>query len=164
MNALGIAASVIFLFGCASAAAYEPLCRNGCCDDRQLGVNVFRVTFYGNAHTSRVRLEDMDFLRAAQLTLSHGYRYFVVLQSSEDHHASSVRLPGGATTAGAWLGVVNTPAAKADESTYPATASAHRPVFTNIIECFRAPPSGDVTFFSAAVVAESERAKYKIPE
>lgn len=164
MKTLGVVASVICLFGTASAAAYEPLGRNGGYDDRQLGVNVFRVTSYGDARSSRVRVEDMDFLRAAELTLSHGYRYFVVLQSSEGHSASNARLPGGATTAGAWLGVVSTAAAIANESTYPVTMSSHRPEFTNIIECFKAPPSGDVTFFNAAVVAESERAKYKIPE
>jgi hypothetical protein len=74
------------LYGCA-ATPYQPL--NDRADasegfsDTQLGPNTYEVNFRGNNNTTRERASDFALLRAAELCLLNGYRYFVVTSSRE---------------------------------------------------------------------------------
>ena len=67
--------------GCAQAN-YRPLDpgRGGYAETRE-DYNTFRVVFMGNEATPRERAEDLALLRAADLTLQNGFRYFNVRTS-----------------------------------------------------------------------------------
>ena len=70
--------SVFTLTGCESPAPFAPLAGHttGYTDER-LSANRWRVTFVGNAVTSRRTVENYLLLRAAQVTQESGYRWFV---------------------------------------------------------------------------------------
>ena len=63
----------------------------------QLSSDVYRVAFRGNGYTSPDRVIDFALLRAAELTLQQGARYFVVVNEGRD---SSQQLIGGGYTSG----------------------------------------------------------------
>jgi hypothetical protein len=64
--------------GCEQPAAFVPRDGNSTgYTDARLGANRYRVTFTGNAATSRETVENYLMLRAAQVTLQAGYKWFV---------------------------------------------------------------------------------------
>lgn len=67
--------------GCAlaSATGYQAAGPDGGFSELQLAPDMFRVAFQGNTYTSQERVADMALLRAAELALTHGASYFVVL-------------------------------------------------------------------------------------
>ena len=46
--------------------------------DSQLAENVFRIDFAGNKYTKKARALDFSLLRAAEICLDRGFRYFVI--------------------------------------------------------------------------------------
>ena len=62
--------------------------------DAQLDENVFYVHFVGGS--SRERAQDFALLRAAELTLTHGYTYFVII----DWESSTYKSPRYSKTIG----------------------------------------------------------------
>ena len=71
-----------FLQGC--AASYQPRGETGeGFTETQLDKNVFRVSFSGNRYTDSERASDLALLRSAELTLLHGYTYFIVADNSD---------------------------------------------------------------------------------
>ena len=68
-----------FLAGCAQPAAYAPRAPGQMTGytDRELTPNRYRVTFTGNSVTPRQTVEDYLLLRAAEVSLAAGSRYFV---------------------------------------------------------------------------------------
>ena len=77
-----IIANIFFIIGCA-ATSYQPRGRTGGYSDTQLNKNVFRVSFAGNGFTSRDRVTDFLLLRSSELTLQHGFKYFIITNSKE---------------------------------------------------------------------------------
>ena len=82
---LAAAAAAILLTGCETATPYQPLgARNsqasGGYSDQQVEANRWRVTFAGNALTSRETVERYLLFRAAQLTVNQGYDWFTTVQ------------------------------------------------------------------------------------
>jgi hypothetical protein len=74
-----LAVSFLLLAGCESPATYHPLdpsSRTGYTDE-QLAGNRFRVTFTGNSATRRDTVENYLLLRAAEVTLKAGSRWFI---------------------------------------------------------------------------------------
>ena len=71
-----------FLQGC--AANYQPRGQTGeGFTETQLDKNVFRVSFSGNKYTDSERASDFALLRSAELTLQHGYKYFIMADNSD---------------------------------------------------------------------------------
>src|SRR5258707_7698261 len=58
------------------------------------------VTFYGNGYTSAMKVIQMTARRCAELTLQHGYRYFVGTAASDASSNYSFTTPGYASTYG----------------------------------------------------------------
>ena len=54
----------------------------------QLDKNVFKVSFNGNNYTRPERAQELALLRSADVTLQHGFSYFVIVEgrSREDVH------------------------------------------------------------------------------
>jgi len=53
--------------------------------DQQLAADRFRVRFHGNELTSRDRVEGYMLYRAAELTLQHGYGWFMIVDRHTEH-------------------------------------------------------------------------------
>ncbi len=69
--------AVLFSVGCATP--YQPHGFRGGYSESRLGPDAFTVRFHGNAYVAASRVSDFTMLRAAELTLELGYRYFVLL-------------------------------------------------------------------------------------
>lgn len=67
------------LTACAAPTPYAPREPGGYTGytDQRLDENRYRVTFTGNSVTRRETVEDYLLLRAAEVTLQSGYRYFI---------------------------------------------------------------------------------------
>lgn len=76
MRRIVFSVTIFLLTSCATA--YQPLGSTGGYSDVQFGKKTFKVVFTGNGNTSQQRAEDLALLRASELTLIHGFRYFVV--------------------------------------------------------------------------------------
>ena len=126
--------TIIFFAGCATG--YQSLGYTGGYSDMQLGENTFKVSFTGNGHTLQRRATDFTLLRSAELTLEHGYRYFIV-NSSEAHTRTSfyVNQYGG--------------------------GSVSKPRVNMIITCFKEKPvESNQMIFNARFLSSSIRKKY----
>ena len=55
--------------------------------DTQLAPDMFRISFTGNGYVSKAQVQDYAMRRAAEITLRHGYRYFVVLDQQDSANA-----------------------------------------------------------------------------
>lgn len=73
------AGAVLLLAGCQAPATYQPRTANSATGytDEQLAQNRWRVTFTGNSSTRRETVENYLLLRAAEVTLKSGYRWFL---------------------------------------------------------------------------------------
>jgi hypothetical protein len=76
--------------------------------DTVLAPDVYRISFQGNGYTSKERTQDFAMLRAAELTLSHGYRYFGLINESEGGRGGVINTPGYSYTTGNAFAIGNT--------------------------------------------------------
>lgn len=69
------------LAGCAAPNAYRPMSEGQSYGYReeQISGNRYRVTFKGNSATKTETVKDFALLRAAEITLEKGYRFFNVV-------------------------------------------------------------------------------------
>src|SRR5689334_12354315 len=75
---LGLTA-LLGLSACETPAPFQPRDEHHSTGytDLRLGPNRYRVTYVGNASTPRETVENYLLLRAAQVTLQSGYKFFV---------------------------------------------------------------------------------------
>jgi hypothetical protein len=77
-NWLRASALMLLLSLCGCATSYRPMKNGQGYSDTQIAADRFLVTFQGNGQTSADQASDFAMLRAAQLTLQHGFSYFAV--------------------------------------------------------------------------------------
>lgn len=100
MRLIALTAALVLLAGCETAATYHPLdASNGTgYSDQRLAANRYRVTFAGNSVTPRETVENFLLLRAAEVTLSAGYRHFIFdtrdTEAQTTYHSDFVGWPG----------------------------------------------------------------------
>ncbi len=142
-----------FLQGCATN--YQAQGLTGGFTETQLDKNVFKVSFRGNGYTSPERASDLALLRSAELTLLHGYKYFIVVENSDVVNVSTYTTPTTSYTT--FYG--NT----AQTYTYGGqTYNTSRPNSTNVIVCFDEKPDNAVLSYNAEFVYKQLSAKYEI--
>jgi len=73
-----LAIALILVFG-ACATPYAPAKKGRGYSDFQIATNEFQVGFKANGSTSAQQAQDFALLRAAELSLQHGYPYFAVV-------------------------------------------------------------------------------------
>lgn len=79
-QAAAVGALIVFLAACVGATPYQPAPPRGFgYSEERLDQNKFRVTFRGNAQTSRETVEDYLLYRAAELTLQNGFSHFLII-------------------------------------------------------------------------------------
>ena len=90
-----ILAVAVLLSGCATP--YKPDGLMGGFSERQLGQDVFVVSFQGNGYTRDQRARDFLLLRCAEVTLSHGGKYFRLVGSGSDSRDGAMLMANGNT-------------------------------------------------------------------
>ena len=88
----------IGLAGCATD--YQPQGFTGGYSDYLTAPDEAVVTFHGNGYTPAERVVQMAALRCADVTLVHGYRYFVLMSVADLNGTTSFTTPGYAHTTG----------------------------------------------------------------
>jgi hypothetical protein len=128
--------------------------------DTALAPDVYRISFQGNGYTSKDRTQDFALLRAADLTLSHGYQYFGIINETEGGRAGVINTPGYSYTSGNAYALGNMVYGSAHTTYVP---SVSIPLFFPqsglLIRCFRERPPGAFAL-DASFVARSVREKY----
>ena len=126
----------------------------------QLAENVFQVRFGGNAFTSSERAEDFALLRAAEAALEHGYKYFVIVDSSSEIDVSTHTVyPSSEQTSFSGNITGNQVHGSATTMRTPAkTYEYHKPRASTTIFCFVDKPEGFA--FDAEFLRSSLREKY----
>ena len=165
--------AVAFASGCATP--YQSSGFRGGFSETRLAPDVFRVSFRGNAYTSRERTQDFALLRAAEFTLEHGYAYLSVVDAVETETIAPILVaPGRARTTGnahisgtgrrygrntTFSGQAN----YSETTTYtpPTTLTVAKPASGLLIRCYHEKPEG-ISVLDAKFLLESLRAKYKI--
>jgi hypothetical protein len=105
-----IISAAIALMLAACATSYQPLAFKGGYSHVQLDANTYKVSFRGNAYTSRDRVETYLMYRLAELTAETGHDYFVIVGSRTYAGQGVVTTPGTyrSTTTGSATAFGNT--------------------------------------------------------
>jgi hypothetical protein len=75
---------LLVLTACATATPYQPQKDGYGYSERKVESNRYTVTFSGNAQTPRQTVEDYLLYRAAEVTLSSGYDYFILAEQDTE--------------------------------------------------------------------------------
>lgn len=86
---------VAALGGCVTS--YQRKGFTGGYSETQISDDVYQITFIGNGYTGRSRVRDFAMYRAAELAMTSGYDYFVIMNAG-DQDNSRVFTTGGAYT------------------------------------------------------------------
>ena len=137
---LGLLMLTIFALsigGCATT--YQKAGFTGGFSEVRLAENRFKVSFKGNAFTSREKAKDYTLLRSAELCQEKGYKYFVII--NEDNYIKTVTTttPLRAHTTGSTYGN-----AYNSRTTFSGGGSntLKKPRSTNVIDCYNSKPVG----------------------
>lgn len=132
------------LFGCATP--YQKVGIAGGFKESQQGRNSFDVAFGGNGYTTPERASELCLLRCAELTLTHGYRYFILINNKALVDRSTT-VSSGSYGGGLMFAV---------------SESIPKPVTRNSIVCFREKPTMYDTHFDAQKVFDDLASKYGV--
>jgi hypothetical protein len=77
INYTAVIALSLIMASCATP--YQSVSIVGGYSDTALAPDVYRVSFQGNGYTGLGRAKDFAMLHAADTTLSHGFRYFTIV-------------------------------------------------------------------------------------
>ena len=162
MGRITILFIVLIFAGCATR--YQPMGFTGGYSETQLGENIFQVSFYGNGYTSRERVSDFSLLRAAELTLEKGFRYFVIVDSEKHTKIKTYTTPTRSYSTGSAYGYGNYVHFNATTTTYGGhTYIISNPSATNTFLCFKEKPKiNNGLVFDAEFVVKSIKEKYGI--
>ncbi len=86
--------SIIALFFSACASTYGPRNSMGGYEEKEVGKNMLRVSFYGNQHSTKEKITQQLLYRCAELTQKSGFDTFVVLQD-ESYENKNIFKPTG---------------------------------------------------------------------
>lgn len=149
--------------GCATSYTKEGFFNEGFSETR-LDEDVFRVTFKGNEMTDKDRVEDFALLRSAELTLTNGFRFFVIAEDISREKVSVHHTPAQAQTQST---ISHTPHGVITREARIVTP-AQSQIYTKhheskLIYCYKERPSEGFVY-DAKFVANSIRQKYDIKE
>lgn len=149
---------------CVSCATpYQGKGFRGGFSETQLSENVFRVYFRGNGYTRQERAEDFTLLRSAELSMEHGYPYFVIVdEDSVVATTGTINTPTQSFTTANATSVGGTAYGTAQTTTVGGHSFfVRKPSTRDTIVCLKERPSEGVVY-EAAFIAESIKAKYGI--
>jgi hypothetical protein len=108
LNILPLAAAAAIFSGCQTS--YQSEAFTGGYRDFMTSANTAVITCKGNPLTDPTKITLMADLRAAELTLSHGFRYFIITDAHDISTDASFTMPGYAYTSayGGWNSIYAT--------------------------------------------------------
>jgi len=153
--------SLWFLSGCATS--YQQKGFTGGYSETQLAPDVFRVNFQGNGYTSSERAQDFALLRAAELGLEKGFKYFALLDESSSSKLSTFTTSGSAYTTGS-ASVIGNTATYSGHTTYTPgqTYLISKPHTGVLVRGFMSKPD-DIYTFEVEFLQQSLKRKYNLP-
>ena len=152
--------TLISLTGCATS--YQGIAYTGGYSETRLAENVFRVSFKGNAYTSRERAADFALLRSAELTLENGYTHFVIIDAEDYSKVSTYTTPTTSNTTASAYGSGNYIYGSATTTTTGGeTHNISKPRRSNVIMLFKHKPQGTFSY-NADFLKRELRKKYGI--
>ena len=86
-----LALTSCLLISCVSP--YQPSGLGGGYTDMALNEDTYFVTFRGNGNTSAETVQNYVLRRSAELTISKGYKYFIILNGGTDVNTQLVQTP-----------------------------------------------------------------------
>ena len=143
----------VTLFACATPYGEKGI--HGGFTDSQIDQNTFSVSVDTNGFTSQQTTSMHALYRAAELTVEHGFDYFVIADDASTSTLVATAVPGD--TMGSTAGIVSHPPISGRTST-PYTPTTVVPVFPNstlIIKTFKgSKPEGALNTYDARAVME----------
>ena len=157
-----IAVTLLGTLVTACATGYQSEGFTGGFRDTQLAPDVFRISFSGNAFTSNDRVQDFALLRAAELTLANNFKYFAVINSTDQSRTETYVSPGSARTSGT-VSTYGGTAHYSGTTTYepPQVDTYYKPGVGLMVRAFPSKPDG-IFVFDAEFITKSIRSKYGI--
>ncbi len=151
---LPVALFSLFLGSCATS--YHSRGITGGYSEIMTNPNAFIVTFSGNRYTSHEDTMKYVLLRASELTLKHGYRYFSIL-SSIDQTTNQSYSNTYTNTSASLNSKENSDQLNSTQSTSTHSGTIVRPAMSIRIKCFEEKPEdGDAIDARFYWVAHSE--------
>jgi hypothetical protein len=152
--------SIVAITG-ACATSYQSKSFTGGFSETQLSANSFQIYFQGNGYTREERAEDFTLLRSAEISLEHGFPYFIIVDEKAGASTSIYTTPTQTTTTGQATVVGNTAYGSATSTRTGGHSFLIRmPSARNTILCFKEKPEVQGIVYEAAFVAQSIRSKY----
>ena len=134
------------LGGCArEPTPYQPIVDGYGYSEQEIEDNRYRVTFAGNSLTPARSVQDYWLYRIAELTLDHGYDYFIVvdrqLEQSTSHSESEHEIPPFVSEDGTIISGAST--------TYSSTTSHSYVAFGDVVMFEGDKPAAEVNAYDA---------------
>lgn len=166
MKSIGVALFAVLVLA-ACATSYQPMGFTGGYEETQYAPDVWQVDFRGNGYTSRQRVQDFAMLRAADLTLQSGAKYFVIISAAGYSSIGSYTTPTTSTTTGNVNFYGNSAYGSSTTTTYGGQTYTYSKAAVQLqIKTFTGKPGPEVTaaLFDAAFLSNSIRHKYNIDQ
>ena len=93
--------SVILLSSCATSYQSEGM--TGGYVDTQLSETLWKVSVNGNGYTSQSKVGDYALLRASQLTIDKGYKYFIIANQNQDKKTNMAKIGGNSSNTSGYI-------------------------------------------------------------
>lgn len=156
-------AFLVGLSGCATP--YQSKGFTGGYSEVQLDDNVFKVSFRGNGYTGKERAANFALLRSAEVSLRHGFKYFIIADLSATTRDSSYTAPTQTTTNMNYNSYGSYGYGSANSTTSGGqTYHISKPTATNTIVCFKEKPEIQGLVYNAEFLARSLKEEYGITD
>ena len=140
--------ALITLGGCATGNQPYSYFGGGGYSDVQLSETVFKVTVVANGYTSADRATNLALLRASELALEHGFKFFVIVAEANNSSSGSYTTPTYTNVqAGAYGATAQTYGGQTYNFTFPS------PSIT--ISCFVEKPVLQTAIYDASISSQS---------
>lgn len=160
-----VAAGSLALLGACALTPYTKQWGGYGYSDAPLGADRFRVTFQSVQSDPAQMTVDLALLRGAEVTLAHGYRYFVVLDERRENTQTSYTEPATSTTETSTRTEGNE-TKTTSKTTYneAKTVVVNHPSVTQTIRCYLDAPrdAGNAMVYDAQFLWRELGAKYRV--
>lgn len=159
MKKIAVIGLALLLSACSTSYQPYSFMTGGGYKDAQLSENSFKVTFEANGYTNKTQAADLALLRAAQLTMQHGFKYFVIVANSDNGQGMVYTTPTTTTMSASGYG--NT--ARGSAQSYGGQSfMIDFPAPSITIMSFADKPNLNGMVYDAAIVEQSMKAQYNI--
>jgi len=124
---------------------------------RRVSHDMFQIAFLGNADTDAARVKDFALLRAAEVTLQNGFRYFVIRDTRDLTRQRVIETSSSARTA---VSMGAGGRYRENMQTYGLPIKYQTPGLALLIQCFAHSPGGDAC--DAEAVKQKISARYDL--